>query len=569
MNPNPQPIEPTPVSRRSPYPILLAGVLAGVLGTALLLPRLRPAISPSSTEAGKEGAKKEEATPSEKKAIELSAEAAKTAGIRVEAVKSNTIGEGLTVSGTVEVNPNRGAKITPPAPGKVVRLLVDLGDRVTAGQPLLVLDSYEVAQAHAALRGAEANIQQAKASLQTSNADINGAKAGVSQAQAELAQTQTRLRSAEIALQRQRDLAKAGVFSQAPLQTAQSELNEAQSELLKAQTELQSHLIVLQRTERLFKEELVSRSELEGAQLEQRQDEARVAQTQNRTELAKRTLERERRVFSGDLLSKGAVQTAEAEVRSLEGEVQKARQGSLRAQQEVRRAQKMEGAAQTALQGTEAAFLASRSNLYALEGGGHTEGSGGLLTLKAPISGMVTERTTAVGETVERTASLLVIENLNTVSVQAGVPEAEVSKVQVGQSVEVTVLSYPGKTFVGTVGSLAGKVDEKTRTLPVRCLVENPNGKLRPEMFARVRLGIGARSSALTVPLSALEEEGEDRFVYVEKEGKFERRKVSLGRLTETNAEIKTGLKAGERIAVEGLFVLKSETNKDKLKGDE
>lgn len=559
--------------RKSNLPLVAGGILLGIIGTAIVMPRFRPTTPPQGSsvtaETAKEGASKDEAGAAEPGVIELSLAAAKTAGLRVEAVRLAPIGEGLTVPGSVELSPNRSAKITPPAPGKVTRLLVNLGDAVRAGQPLAVLDSYEVAQAHSAVRQSESSVQQTRAGIQTAQAEVEQARAGVQQAQAEINQAQTRQKSTETALQRQRDLAKAGAFSQAPLQTAQSEVASAQSELLQTQTERQSHLVVLQRAERLFKEELVARAELEQAQLELRQDETRVQQAQTRVASAKQTLEREQRVFSGDLLTKQAVQTAEAEVRAAQGDVQKARQGLLRAQQDVRRAQKGEQASRTMLRGAEDALRAAKTNLYALEGTGHTEGGGGLITVTAPLSGVVTERTATVGEAVERTASLLVIENLNTVTVNANVPEQQVGRIRLGQTVEVTVPAYPKLRFPGTVQSIAGRVDEKTRALAVRCLIENRNGLLRPDMFARVTLGIGTRTNALTVSVSALEEEGAERFVYVEENGKYERRKVQVGRTTETMAEITEGLKAGERVAVDGLFVLKSETNKDKLKGEE
>lgn len=556
---------------KTALPLLAGGVLLGVLGTMLVLPRLRPAPSvplagEAHREANSEHAHSQEPGHAE---VTLSEEAARAGGVRVEPLRLSRIGEDLTVPGTVEISPNRGAKITPPAPGKVVRLLVNPGDHVREGQDLLVLDSYDVAQAHAAVRQAQAGVLQARASIQTADAEVDQAHAGVRLAQAEAAQAETRQRSAETALRHQQELARAGAFSQAPLQSAQAELNEAQSELLKAQTELQSHTGVLQRAERLFREELISRTELEQAQLEQKQDEAHVAQAGNRMELAKRTLEREQRVFSGDLLSKQALQAAEAEVRAAIGEVQKARQGVLRARQDVRRAQKGSQAARTALQGAEAARGASFSNLFALEGGGHTEGSGGLLTIKAPLSGLVAERTATVGEAVERTSSLMVIENLNTVSVVAAVPEGDVARVRANQPVSIRVASYPQRRFAGIVQSLAGRVDEKTRTLPVRCLVENPGGLLRPEMFAQVTLRVGKTAPALTVPNSAIEEDGTGHYLYFEASGRFERRKVLLGKVTKTHSEIRSGAKAGDRIAVEGIFVLKSEANRDKLKEEE
>lgn len=555
--------------RKSSLPLIIGGILLGVVGTSLVMPRLRATAPPAATSPAQEAPKAAKTEGRDSGSISLSEEAAKTAGIRVVAARLAPIGEGLTVPGTVELGSNRGAKITPPAPGKVTRLLVNLGDPVRAGQPLAVLDSYEVAQAHAAVHQAEANVQQARSGIQTARAEVSQYQASVQQAQADVEQARTRQASAETVLQRQRKLAQAGAFSQAPLQAAQTELTAAQSELQQAQAELQTRTAQLQRTERLFKEELVSRNDLEVAQLEQKQNQTTVSRAGARVAIAQQALQREQTVYQGGLLNAREVQTAEADVRAAQGEVQKARQGVLRAQQDVRRAQKGQQAAQTTLQGAENQLRAARVNLYALEGNGHTEGGGGLITVLAPIAGVVTERASTTGEAVERTTALLVIENLNTVTVNANVPEADVARIRVGQPVEVTVSAYPKQRFPGTVQSIAGRVNEKTRALAVRCLVENRNGLLRPEMFAKVTLSIGARSSALTVPISALEEDGADRYAYVEANGKFERRKVQVGRTTETQAEITGGLKTGEKVASEGLFVLKSEANKDKLKGDE
>lgn len=576
--------------------LILGGLLAGIAGTAAVMSLNRPSppvTGPSAetasqkdehgheVETGKEEpgheepghkdehGKEEAGHEGEHVLIKLTPEAVKTAGIRLEAARLAPVGESLSAPGTVEVSPNRAAKITPPAPGKIVRLLADLGQTVRAGQPLAVLDSFEVAQAHAAERQAEANLQQARATLQTAQAETAQARAGVRQAEAEVQQARTKQASAETALERQRELASAGVFSQPTLQAAQAELSEAQSQLLQAQTDLQSHLIALQRAERLFKEELISRAELEQAQLENRQDQSRVEQAKSRVAIATQTLEREKRVFSGDLLTRREVQTAEAEVRTAQGDVLRARQGVLRAQQDVRKAEKDVQAARTALRGAESGLRAVRSNLYALEGTDHTEGSGGLLTLKAPITGVVTERNPSIGEAVERTSTLFVIENLNTVLVNANVPEKDVARVQVGQPVEVTVPAYPDHRLRGVVQSIAGRVDEKTRALAVRCLVENPEGRLRPDMFARVFLGIGARQNALTVPVSALDEQNGKQVVYVEEDGGYEKREVGVGRTTGGRAEILSGVKPGERVVVNGVFVLKSEARKDELKGHE
>lgn len=471
--------------------------------------------------------------------ITLDADAVKTAGIRVEPARMGPLSVSLTIPGTVAVGPNRGAKITPPVPGKVVRLLASVGQSVRAGQPLAVLDSVEIAEGHAAVRQAESGVLQAQAALQT-------AKAGVQQAK-------TTLRSAETALRGQQQLAQAGVFSQPSLQAAQAAVADAESELLQAQTEAQSHTTVLARAERLFKEQLIARAELEQAQAEQRQDATRVAQAEARVRSAKQTLAREQRLAQGGLLSRQALQSNEAEVRAARGAVQRAIQE--------------EQAARTALSAARSAVSAARASLQAAEGSGHMEGEGGLLTLYAPISGTIAERNATLGEAVERTTTLFVIESLQSVQVVASVPEREIARVRVKQRVEVTVAAYPKERFFGVVQSVGSRVDEKTRALPVRILVQNPNGRLKPDMYASVALATEGKVSALAVPASAIGEDGAERFVFVEEGGGYERRDVKLGRTSSGMVEVLSGVKAGESVVTEGVFILKSEGVKAELKG--
>jgi RND family efflux transporter MFP subunit len=473
--------------------LLPAGAFLGGLLIASAFWRARPAAAPppppESRQEAHEGEEHAEhgGAEAEAHAIRLDPIAVRNAGIRVEMIRPTFFGETLTVPGTVEAGTERVAKITPPAAGKIARVLVSLGDTVRAGQTLVTLDSYEVAQAHAAERQAESAVKQAQARQETAQAEVSLARAGLAQARAEEDQTRSRLKSAESALANQRELAKAGVFSQAPLQSAQSELSEAQSERLKAQAELQAHQTAYQRTERLFKEGLVSRMELEQAQLEQRQDQARLDRAQARVETARQTLAREQRVFRGDLLSRQAVQAEEAEVRA------------------------------------------------------------------------------AQGESVERSTTLFVLENLRAVLVQANVPEKDIARVRVGLPVTVTAASYPNQRFSGRVRSLASRVDEKTRTLAVRCLVENPAGRLRPEMFAQVSLRTGAARRALRVPQEALVEIEGKTVVFVQEGESYHRREVAIGKASGGAVEIVEGLRPGERVVTEGAFVLKAEAMKEEL----
>jgi cobalt-zinc-cadmium efflux system membrane fusion protein len=286
------------------------------------------------------------------------------------------------------------------------------------------------------------------------------------------------------------------------------------------------------------------------------QAQNRVDQAKNRVSLAQQTLEREQKVFRGGLLNRQAVQTAEAEVQAAEGG--------------IRQARKEEQATQTSLNGARSGLAGAKASLRAVEGNGHSEGGAGRISLYAPISGTIATRGATLGQAVERSSELFTIQNLQTVIVEASVPEANVARVRVGAPVTVTVPAYPNARFTGVVQSIGSGVDEKTRALPVRCLVQNKGGALRPEMFARVTLATGGRSQALTVPDAAVDEDGDKRFVYVQTGADtYVKREVKVGRISGTTVEILEGVKPGENVATDGLFVLKSESKKDELKGDE
>lgn len=501
--------------------------------------------------------------------IELSESARKSAGIRTEPATFQSLQATQDVPGVIEVAANRAIKLTPSAPGKIVSLLAKPGDSVAVGQVLATLDSFEVAQAHAATEQAQANIAQASAALQTAQAEVRQAAAGVKVTDAAIDQAQERVKSARQALARQKELAAAGAFAQAPLQAAQSELSEAQSELLKSQTELQGHLVLLQRAERLFKEEVVSRAELEQAQLEHRQDEANVEKAKRRVENARLTLEREQKIASAGLLNAREVQTAEATLRDTEADVRKAQSERSQSVEVLRKAERGVAAARTTLLGAQAALRASQTNLYSLEGPDHAPGQGGRVVVKAPLSGIVAERSVTQGETIERTTVLFTLQNESVVQVTAQVPEAQIGAVHVGQQASIFVTAFPKMHFTGTVQSIGSQVDDKTRALPVRLLVSNSEGKLKTRMFARVALGLGSARKSLAVPESALVELEGKPHLFVEVSGKFEKREIVQGVKSGGLVEIKSGLKAGEAVVVEAAFVLKSESKKDELKGEE
>ncbi len=471
-----------------------------------------------------------------KNEVALSAEALKAGGIETGVVSERAIQAWLEVPGSISIPGDSHAMVTPPVAGKVVRLFASVGDSVRRGQPLAEIESGDLAQATSAVASAETAAAQADATVQQQASAVDLARG--------------RLRTAQSNLSRQRQFASAGAFSQPALTAAQNELSEAQTEAAAARSSQVGAQSRLDRAERLSKEGLVSKADLDQARLDVEQAKIRGQRSEQRLALAQQTLQRETRISSQGLLNAKEIQAAEGELRAAKLEFDQA---------------------QVSLQGTKAARLGAqrliqntRSNANALRGGGG--GAGSLVTLSAPLSGIVTERQATLGQAVERSSDLFDIEDSRKVLVTASVPEADISRVRQGVGVTVTTNAYPRRTFNGVVRLMGTHLDQKTRTLPVQCLVSNPTRILRVDLFARVRIGTGGSVRALAVPSSSVVD---DEAVFVDVDGKFERRKVSLGRNDGKFVEVLSGLKKGDRIATKGVFTLQSELRKGELKEEE
>ncbi|MFZ4507656.1 MAG: efflux RND transporter periplasmic adaptor subunit [Fimbriimonas sp.] len=471
--------------------------------------------------------------------IKLDAEQIKLAGIEVQPVTKRQIQPSLDFPGVVNPTNVGRAVVTPPVAGRIVSIAVTLGEKVRQGQVLAVLESPELAESWSNIASAERNLETAKATARESAAEVNLAISKLANAKSNLA--------------RQQELVKLGAFGQAPLQAAQSDLNDAQSELLSIQREQASHAEVVRRLENLFRDGIVSKSELEVARLELQQDQIRLTRAEARIANAKITYEREKEVSSRGLINAKELQTAQAEVSS--------------AQLELERARIRFRSAQSTAENTKREVENARSVYQSISASGNA--SVGRVTLTAPISGTLTHLDVTKGQAVDRTQVLMEVENLTAVWVSAQVPEQEAFKVQKGAPVRVTVAGIKGREFPGVVQVVGSRVDPKTRTLPVQCLVTGAADALKPEMFATVHLEFGAGSSVVAVPSSALLREEGKTFVFVQHDGAFHQTEVKLGRQSQGFIEVSSGLAQGDLVVTKGAFVLSSEHKKDELKGHE
>ncbi|HBB69638.1 MAG TPA: efflux RND transporter periplasmic adaptor subunit [Geobacter sulfurreducens] len=182
------------------------------------------------------------------------------------------------------------------------------------------------------------------------------------------------------------------------------------------------------------------------------------------------------------------------------------------------------------------------------------------LPVYTPLSGVVIEKIAIEGQYVNMGDPLFTIADLSTVWVEAEIYESDVSFVKVGQRVEVTSASWPGKTFAGRISLVYPFLDPKTRTIKARIELSNPGLKLKPDMFvnAAIKMPLG---SAVVVPAAAVMDTGTRQVVWVQvKEGTFQPRDVKVGARVGDEVQVLSGLTAGEVIASSGAYLIDSES---------
>lgn len=204
-----------------------------------------------------------------------------------------------------------------------------------------------------------------------------------------------------------------------------------------------------------------------------------------------------------------------------------------------------------------------------------------LLSVPSPLPGTVMRTYVLAGAAVEPGTPLFEIADLSVVDVVAQVPERSLPLIREGARASVSIVAFPGWHVEGTVERLRGGLDPETRTMQAVIHVANRGGRLRPGMFASVRIEVPHdqadaqdRETVLLIPRSAVVNDGEERIVFVEVgERTYERREVrvephaggALGAEASSQLRVREGLRAGDRVVSRGAFVLKSELGKASL----
>jgi cobalt-zinc-cadmium efflux system membrane fusion protein len=399
--------------------------------------------------------------------VKLSPEVLASAGIQTETVTQRPAVALITVGGTVEVNPQETQKVTSLVSGRVERVFVSIGDRVSAGQSVATILSPEIAESYGKWRTAVTNVELAKNNLNRVKRAEN---------QSAILQAKARLDEAEATLKRTKRLIELGAGAGKDLISAETTFRTAKADY------------DFQRNIPLNKEIQEAESALKSAEVDA------VQQKQS-------------------LQALGAnVSSPNAEVKSVAS-----------------------------------------------------------LSLRSPVSGIVTARMVSGGAGVQAGTSLFTISNISTVWIIASVPENQMPLLRVGTPAEIRVAAFGDGVITGRVSYIDPQLNEDTRTGRVRIEVANASERLKAGMFVEVRFQAGtgtASGEELVVPSTAVHRLGERSVVFIPKDGEvgvFEVREIEIGSAIEGYHRVISGLELGDKVVTKGSFTLKTQMQKGEL----
>ena len=188
-------------------------------------------------------------------------------------------------------------------------------------------------------------------------------------------------------------------------------------------------------------------------------------------------------------------------------------------------------------------------------------------TIRAPFAGILGIRRVNLGQYLSAGDALVTLQSLNPIYVNFGVPQQAMAQVRAGRTVRVTVADQTGVEFTGRVTALDSVVDESTRNVQAQATLANPDGRLRPGMFVQAQVIVGATSTRVSLPASAISYApfGDSVFVVTDLKdpsGKTYRgvrqQFVKLGGARGDQISILSGVKAGDEVVTSGVFKLRN-----------
>lgn len=171
--------------------------------------------------------------------------------------------------------------------------------------------------------------------------------------------------------------------------------------------------------------------------------------------------------------------------------------------------------------------------------------------ITAPFSGRVGLRNVSQGGLVNPGVVITTLDDLSVVKLDFSVPEVFLATLRPGLILEARSSAYPQEVFAGRVASVDTRVDPVSRSVAIRALIDNSDGRLRPGMFMTLRL-MRSEGEALMLPEQAIVPDNDGHFVFVVEDGRAQKRQVTIGRRRPGEVEILGGLTIADSVVVDG-----------------
>lgn len=480
-------------------------------------------------------------------AISVDAETSKRIGIKVEPVKAQRLAVGIKTTGQIETLPNQKVEVRAPVSGTVVELLVKPGDKVSKGQVLAVLSSSELGQLRvesvSKRAEAEGNLQQAQADFKLAQENYDRQ---LQISAAEIAQAKTQLTAVTQQYEQEQQLVNNRSVVKVAKENYQRQVEISQAEIARAETELTVAKEQFDRDQELVASGAIARRTMLESQAHFAEAKATVAKAKSRPEVVK--AETEIRQAEVDLPLR-ELRDSQGKVAEAKAQLTKAlsRREVLEAEAQLKRAKAALEVAQSRIRLSSSAYQARLQQL------GIAANEKGLVTVVAPIAGIVADREITPGESVNSAEKpLMSILNDSSVFATANIYEKDLNLVKNGQELTVKIASLPNRTFRGKISFIGSIVEGETRAVPVKALLDNSEGILKPGMFAELEiLTDKTATNILAIPVSAVVEANGKQLVYVKNGDAFQAMEVALGQSSGDLVEIKSGLFEGDLIVTQ------------------
>ena len=502
---------------------------------------------------------------SRRRAGEPEAVAATIKAVEVMKAPRGEIRSELQLSGTIEANSR--VTVFPEVPGKIIKMDVGEGTQVTKGQTLAIIEHAELAlqvrQAQAAHRAAQTALDQAQklakirvqSQIDQAHAQLNSAIVAVQQVE-DLSQTRTTS---------QVEQAKAGLESlKANLQKIKrgardEDLRQAEAALDGAKAGLTNARNNHKRMKQLFENGAISKQSFESAktQLDIAKSQYEVANEQRALiqngAREEDILAMEAQVAQAEAALKLAYAQADTKTwekdKALAQSQVAAASATLEAAEALAAAKSWEAeiiAAETARQQAEVALELAQERLADA-------------TITAPIAGILSMRYLDLGGLASPAAPIFEIVDMDTVKATVSVIEADLSKLDPENQVATIEVDALAQPITGKISLISPVLDQASRSAKVEITIDNTDLRLKPGMFAKVKIPVEIREDAILLPRSAVIEDSirNTQIVFVVADGHSKRRQVEMGLTEGSRVEITTGLSEGELVVIAGQHTLK------------